>query len=127
MKRALTLPLIAAAAAGGGAWLSGWLVRHVAMPGSVRLMIAFLPAPLFLWFILTELAALRRLDEFHRRVFLEGLAIAFPAAVLVGVTIDALQKGGFVRDWSIGDVWPFMALLWAPSLWFAYRRYHREG
>jgi hypothetical protein len=127
VRRAVVAPLIAAMAAAGGAWLSSWVVRHLTLPVPARLAVALLPAPLFVWFILAELAALRRLDEFHRRVLLDALAIAFPAAILVGVTIDALQKGGFVTDWSVGDVWPFMALLWVPALWLAYRHYDRNG
>lgn len=126
MRGALHSPLLAGFAAAGSAWLCGWVVRSFAMPTPLRLLVAFLPAPIFLWFIVTELRILKRLDEFHRRVVLDAFAIAFPAVILAGVTIDALQKGGFVSDWSVGKAWPFMALLWVPSLWFAYRRYDRD-
>jgi UDP-N-acetylmuramyl pentapeptide phosphotransferase/UDP-N-acetylglucosamine-1-phosphate transferase len=126
MNTLVRTPLIAGVVTISGSWLSAWLVQHVEMAAPLRLLVAFLPAPLFLWFILAELDTLRRLDEFHRRVMLDALAMAFPAVILGAVTIDALQKGGFVTDWSVGDVWPFMALLWVPSLWLAYRRYRRN-
>jgi hypothetical protein len=126
MNQITRRPLAAAIAAIAGSWLSTCVVRHVDMAVGLRLLVAFLPAPLFLWFILAELDTLRQLDEFQRRVMLEGLAIAFPAVILGAVTIDGLQKGGFVTDWTVGDVWPFMALLWLPSLWLASRRYRRD-
>jgi hypothetical protein len=104
---------------------SSWLLRHVALPSAVRLLVAAIPAPVFLWFIVTELHLIRTFDEFQRRVVLEALAISFPVAILIAVTIDALQKGGFVAGWSVGDVWPFMALLFVPALLYTQRRYDR--
>ena len=107
--------------------ISSWVLRHVSLGTEVRLLVALLPAPFFVWFILAELRTLKRLDEFHRRVVLDSLAIAFPLAITIAVVIDGLQKGGFVATWSIGDLWPFLALVWLPALWIASRRYPRAG
>jgi hypothetical protein len=103
------------------------MLRHLELGGAGRFWVAVLPVPFFLWFIVAELRWVRSLDEFHQRVVLQSLAIAFPAALLLAVTVERLQKGGFVTGWSVGDVWPFMALLWLPALWIAYRRYHPVG
>ena len=102
---------------------SSFLLRHMPAGGPVRLMVALLPVPFFVGFIVAELRWVRQPDEFHRGVVLESLAIAFPAAILLAVTIEALQKAGYLVGWTVGDVWPFMALLWLPSLWLALRRY----
>jgi hypothetical protein len=117
--------IVAAVLSGAAALVSSWLLRHVELGTLPRLLVAALPAPVFLWFIVAELRWLRTLDEFQQRVVLESLAIAFPGAILLAVTIDALQKGGFVSGWSVGEVWPYMALLWVPALLYTHRRYDR--
>ena len=120
-------PIGAGILTGVAALVSSWTLRNVPLTTELRFLVALLPAPFFVWFILVELRALRRGDEFQRRVLLESLAIAFPAAITIAVVVDGLQKGGFVTAWSIGDVWPFMALTWLPALWIADRRYPRSG
>jgi hypothetical protein len=120
-------PLGAGLLTGLAALVSSWTLRNFSLPTELRLLVALLPGPFFVWFILVELRALQRADEFQRRVLLESLAIAFPAAITIAVVIDGLQKGGFVTAWSIGDLWPFLALTWLPALWIADRRYPRDG
>jgi hypothetical protein len=120
-------PVGAGILAGLAALVSSWTLRNVSLPTEVRFLVALVPGPFFVWFILAELRALKRIDEFQRRVLLESLAIAFPAAITIAVVIDGLQKGGFVTGWSIGDVWPFLALTWLPALWIVDRRYPRDG
>ena len=123
----LTGPVGAGILTGLAAVVSSWTLRNVSLTTELRFLVALVPAPFFIWFILVELRALKRTDEFQRRVLLESLAIAFPAAITIAVVIDGLQKGGFVTGWSIGDVWPFLALTWLPALWIADRRYPRDG
>jgi hypothetical protein len=117
--------IVAAVLAAATAIVSSWLLRHVELASAPRLFVAASPAPVFLWFVVTELRWVRTLDEFQRRIVLEALAIAFPVAILLAVSIDGLQKGGFVAGWSVGDVWPFMALLFVPALLYTQRRYDR--
>jgi hypothetical protein len=120
-------PVGAGILAGLAALVSSWTLRNVSLTTELRLLVALVPGPFFVWFILAELRALTRSDEFQRRVLLESLAIAFPAAITIAVVVDGLQKGGFVSGWRIGDVWPFMALTWLPALWIVDRRYPRDG
>lgn len=120
-----TGPVIAGIVAGLTSLLSSWILRHSILPTEARVLVALVPGPFFVWFIFAELRWIRTFDEFQRRVVLDSLAIAFPSAITLGVVIDALQKGGFVTTWGVGDVWPFMAILWLPSLWIASRRYPR--
>jgi len=91
--------------------------------GFTRIVIALLPLPFFLAFIVAEFRWLNGQDEFHRRIMLESLAIAFPFAIAIAVALEALQKAGFLVEMGIGDAWPYMALTWLPSLWIAARRY----
>ena len=90
---------------------------------AVRLAIAVLPLPVFILFIVAEFRWIRDQDEFHRRVMLDSLAIAFPLAIAALVLLEALQTAGFLTGLMIGDVWPFIALTWLPSMWIAARRY----
>jgi hypothetical protein len=119
-------PVGAGILTGLAALVSSWTLRNFSLTTELRFLVALLPGPFFVWFILVELRALKRCDEFQRRVLLESLAIAFPAAITIAVVIDGLQKGGFVTTWSIGEVWPFLALTWLPALWIADRRYPRD-
>jgi hypothetical protein len=117
--------IVAGFVAGAAALASSWVLGQAELSSVLRFLVAALPAPVFLWFIITELRWIRTLDEFQRRVMVEALAIAFPGAILLAVTVDALQKGGFVAGWSVGDVWPYMALLFVPALRYTLRRYDR--
>jgi hypothetical protein len=116
-------PVVAGLLAAGSALLASWLLRSQDHGVAGRVALALLPAPFTALFIGAELRWIRRLDEFHRRVVLDSLAIAFPAALLLAVVVEGLQKAGFVTGWTLGDVWPWMALTWVPALWIAYRRY----
>ena len=91
---------------------------------SARLALALLPVVLFAGLISVFVLAARALDELQRKIQLEALAIAFPAAGALGMTVEYLQKAGFVLDWTIGDVWPWMILLYVPA-WFAARWRYR--
>ena len=74
-------------------------------PGSgfTRIIVALLPLPFFFAFIVAEFRWLSGQDEFHRRMMLESLAIAFPFAIAIAVALEALQKAGFLVDVGIGD------------------------
>jgi hypothetical protein len=65
----------------------------------------------------------RRADEFARRVLLESLAIAYPVAMLLGLTVEYLQKAGFLPGVNVGRVWPFQALMWVVAYAYAHWRY----
>ena len=103
--------------------VSSVLMRRGMAPGPARLAAALLPVPFFLVFIAAELRWLRESDEFHRAVILESLAMAFPGGIVLAVLVEALQKAGFLAGWGIGELWPWMALLWLPALWLAHRRF----
>ena len=119
----MTSVLAAGALSAASALGSSYLLRHGGVSGGARLLLALLPVPFFVAFIVAELRWVRRCDEFHRRVILDSLAVAFPAAIVLAVTIEGVQRAGYLTSWTVGDVWPFMALLWLPALWLALRRY----
>ncbi len=100
-----------------------WLLESFDLARGIRLLAGLFPVPVFSLFIFAEIRLLRRLDEMHKRIQLEALAIAFPAAIVLGLAVEYLQKAGFLSGWDAGDVWPYMALLYFPAYLLARRRY----
>jgi hypothetical protein len=116
-------PYAAGALSAGSALVAAWLLRGTALPQASRVLVALLPVPFFLLFIAAELVWIRRTDEFHRRVLLDSLAIAFPAGIALGIAVEGLQRAGFLSEWRIGEFWPLMGLLFIPALLLSYKRY----
>ena len=85
-------------------------------------LVPILPTALFLWFVVS---ALRGLDELHRRIHLEALAIAYPLAILLLVTLGFLQLAIELPtdDWSYRHVWVYLPCFYFIGLAFAWRRY----
>jgi hypothetical protein len=106
----------------GSVIVSGILMRSLPH-GPARTVIALLPVPFVIAFVLAQLSWIRATDEFHKAVMLESLAIAFPSAITLAVVIEAVQKAGYATSWTVGDIWPWMALLWLPAIWIALRRF----
>jgi hypothetical protein len=100
-----------------------WSLDHLSMAPAGRLVLAMIPVALWSGAITMLVLTVRALDELQRRIQLEALAIAFPAAMMIGMTVEYLQKAGFAHSVGVGDVWPFMFLLYVPALAFAHWRY----
>lgn len=100
-----------------------WSLQHLSIPPDVRLALAMIPVALWSGAIVVLVMTFRSLDELQRRIQLEALAIAFPAAMMLGMTVEYLQKAGYAVGVGVGDVWPFMFLLYVPALVYAHARY----
>lgn len=100
-----------------------WAVREAGLGDSTRLAVAMVPAVLWGSFVVLEVLYVRALDELQRRIVLESLAIAYPTAMMLGLLVEYLQKAGFATGLTVGDVWPFMAILFVPAYAFARWRY----
>lgn len=100
-----------------------WSLDHLALGRWAQLALAMVPVALWSAAIVLLVRAMRALDELQRRIHLEALAIAFPCALLLGMTVEYLQKAGFAPGLGVGEVWPAMALLYVPALAFAHWRY----
>ena len=85
-------------------------------------LVPIFPTVLFLWFVVS---AIRGLDELHRRVHLEALAIAYPLAILLLVTLGFLQLAIDLpaEDWSYRHVWIYLPCFYFIGLALAWRRY----
>jgi hypothetical protein len=87
--------------------------------------VSLLPAAGLLFFILEEVKLIRSLDELQRRIQLEALAIGFPLAMLILMTMGFLQRVDLLPHAlsTIRDVWCLLPLSYFFGLLFAHRRY----
>jgi hypothetical protein len=85
-------------------------------------LLPVVPTAVFLWFVV---AAVRGLDELHRRVHLEALVIAYPLAILLLVTLGFLQLAIDLNpeDWSYRHVWVYLPFFYFLGLAIAWSRY----
>jgi hypothetical protein len=90
-----------------------------------RVVIALAPLIPFAFFLAFTLAGLRSLDELHRRVQLEALAIAFPLAILFFMMLGLLELAIPLsrEDWSYRHTWTYLPLFYFIGLAVAWRRY----
>lgn len=115
--------LLSAAALLTAVLVVSWSLETQQLSERPRLLLALLPVVVAIWTIYEYVRLIRSADEFQRKVFLDSLAIAFPAALLLGMTVEYLQKGGFMMGIDVGQLWPVQGLIWAVALVYAYRRY----
>jgi hypothetical protein len=101
------------------------LIEAGDLPTPLRAAAALLPAMAMAAFLWVEISYLRQLDELHRRVQLEALAVAFPLALLLVFTVGSLERAGvsiegFERP---RDLWPLVVIPYPLGLLLAWRRY----
>lgn len=99
------------------------VLRAADLGAEGRLAVALAPVVLFAVLIVLEVRQMRHLDELQRRIQLEALGIAFPTAGVLAMGISFLQKAGYVTDWTLAEVWPWMFLLYFPAYGIARWRY----
>lgn len=113
-----------------GPWLLAWaastlLLNTLALPIPARAVIAFLPLLGFAWFLWRYIRHIRALDELHQRIELEALAIAFPLAIGLLMTLGQMQiarqgAGWFpVTNWF----WAYLVLFYLVGRGISARRY----
>ena len=105
--------------------ISRGLLEMSGLSTEVRLGIALLPTPFFVWWLWTWMMGVRQMDELERRIELEALAFAFPVAVILLMTLGLLDLARPLDpdDFSLRHVWAMMPALYFLGLWRAKRRY----
>ena len=112
-------------------WLSVYLLSHGLLElidrqnALLRVAIALLPMLFFGWYLWTWMKGVGEMDELERRIELEALGFAFPAAVVFFSTIGLLDLAITLNpdDWSLHHVWLMLPLLYYVGLFRAKRRY----
>jgi len=111
-------------------WMSIYaLARGLLMmdvePAALRVGVALMPVPFFVWWLWTWMSGVAQLDELERRIELEALAFAFPLAVILLMTLGLLDIAVALNpdDFSLRHIWAMMPVLYYVGLWRARRRY----
>jgi hypothetical protein len=114
----------------GVLWAAAYFGARVALEAltlsePARIAIAMAPFAPFLAFFIGMLWSMRGMDELHRKVQLEALAIAYPLAVVLLMVLGLLQLAIELprEDWSYRHVWFFLPLFYFFGLAIAWRRY----
>ena len=101
------------------------LLEWTSLPTGLRVVIAIAPIPAFAAFLWQVIKGVREADEFERRIHLESLAVAYPLAMLLLMTLALLQRAIDLKfeDWSYAHVWIYLPLFYFVGLGLARRRY----
>jgi hypothetical protein len=102
------------------------VLKQPALPPAARTLAAILPVPFFLFFLYSELRWIRHLDELEQRIQVEALAFAFPATVVVLMTLGLLQTAGFSlspEGWNYRNIYFFAMVFYIAGVGVARRRY----
>jgi hypothetical protein len=105
--------------------LSRGLLALDVSPQPLRLLIALFPVPFFIWYLVTWTKGVARMDELQRRIELEALGFAFPAVLVVLMTMGLLDVAITLPpdDFSLRNSWLLLPMLYYIGLWRAQRRY----
>jgi len=101
------------------------LLEKAQFATGVRVAIALVPIPFFAGFLWQVIKGIRSADEFERRIHLEALAVAYPLAMLLLMTLALMQRAVELKceDWSYAHVWFYLPVFYLLGLMFARRRY----
>lgn len=102
-----------------------YLEAHPDLERPVRLMLAFVPTPVFALFLWKFIQGIRTADELERRIQLEALAFAFPIGVMLLTTLGLVQRAVDLnfQDWSYNHIWPYFVLFYLAGIGLARKRY----
>jgi hypothetical protein len=102
---------------------SAWALNHLALAPFARLAVALAPLPGNLALIALVLRAIRKLDEFQKRLHFEAVVVAFLATGVIVFIYGFLQKAGAVSPLNTWFIWLFMAITYAAGYGIAARHY----
>jgi len=110
----------------GLSWLIARIVleqRDLAEP--IRVVAALLPVLPFAWLLWEIIRGVRKMDELEQRIQLEALAVAFPLALILLMTLGLLEIAIKLppEDLSYRHVWAILPAFYFLGLSLAKRRY----
>lgn len=114
----------------GMLWLVTFFIARGALESTTlapvfRFGVALIPLPFFSAFLILFVRSVRAADELERRIQGEALAIAYPLALVLLMTLALMERavGLSFQDWSYMHVWIYLPLFYLAGLAIARRRY----
>ena len=102
---------------------SAWALNHLDLNSTARMAVALGPVPGNLALIALVLRAIRKLDEFQKRLHFEAVVVAFLATGVIVFIYGFLQKAGAVSPLNTWFIWLFMAITYVAGYGIAVRHY----
>jgi hypothetical protein len=99
-----------------------WLLKHEQFGSTIRPVIGFLPALMWILFIVAVARGIGRLDEMGKRIHLQAASISFLLTVILAYTFVGLEAIGVYTARS-GDFGRGAALIWGCALVLVTWRY----
>ena len=99
------------------------ILTHAQLGLSARIAVACMPAPGNVILIAMVVKAIRRLDEFQKRVHFEAVVIAFLSTGVAAFIYGFLQKADAVRPLNAVLIWLFMVVSYGIGYVIAIRQY----
>jgi len=98
---------------------ASWALGNIELGRTARIAVALSPAPAKLAVIVLILQAIRRLDEFQKRVHFEAVTVAFLSTGVAVIVYGYLQKADAAGPLNISLVWTFMIFFYAIGYFIA--------
>lgn len=100
-----------------------YLLRHPPVSRAARVAIALIPLPGDIAVIVLLLLAIRRLDDFQKRVHFEAVTVAFLSTAVAVFVYGYLQAANVVGALNTAVVWVFMLIFYLVGYWIAASHY----
>jgi hypothetical protein len=100
-----------------------WILTHVQLAPSARIAVACVPIPGNVVLIVLVVQAIRKLDEFKKRVHFEAVVIAFLSTGVIVFIYGFLQKANALPPFNAFLIWAFMLVTYVIGYAVAIRQY----
>ena len=100
-----------------------WFLGRVELGSAARIGVALLPLPGNITLIALTLGAIRRLDDFQKRVHFEAVTVAFLSTGVAVFVYAYLQKAQAVGPLNMVLVWSFMLGFYGAGYFIAVNHY----
>jgi hypothetical protein len=98
---------------------ASWAIGHIELGNTARIAVALAPIPAKIAVIALILQAIRRLDEFQKRVHFEAVTVAFLSTGVAVIVYGYLEKAQAAGPLNMGLVWTFMVFFYAIGYFIA--------
>ncbi|HKX00111.1 MAG TPA: hypothetical protein VJN43_20385 [Bryobacteraceae bacterium] len=92
---------------------ASWALERVDLGSTARFAVALAPIPAKIAVIALILQAIRRLDDFQKRVHFEAVTVAFLSTGVAVIVYGYLEKAQAAGPLNVGLVWTFMVCFYA--------------
>ena len=102
---------------------ASWALGNIELGSTARIAVALAPAPAKIIVIALILQAIRRLDDFQKRVHFEAVTVAFLSTGAAVIVYGYLQRAHAAGPLDLGWVWTFMLVFYAIGFFIARGHY----